>query len=99
MPHLAAAVESLGSDCSFARIYAVFNMTYSLGMIAGPWAIGIVKMRWGFAPGMALITIASILFAPFFFLLGSKQQEEQPPIELGQKHSLSNESTTNLLQQ
>jgi MFS family permease len=65
-PHLVHVVERIGGGASHARVYALFNMTYSLGMILGPWVVGAIKKQTSFAWGMVVITVACIGYAPIF---------------------------------
>jgi len=80
MPQLANIVDKLAGN-SFARVYAIFNMTYSLGMIAGPWVVGLVKFYFGFILGMGVITIWGLVYAPIFLYFASslKQIEHKSP--------------------
>ena len=66
-PHLTAIVDSL-TGASYARIYALYNMTWSVGMMAGPWVVGLVKSRFGFFVGMAVLAVTCIIYAPIFLL-------------------------------
>lgn len=78
-PHLTAIVDRLGGAC-YARLYAIFNMTWSVGMMAGPWLVGWIKGQWGFFWGMLSISILCLIWAPvcwFFNELPSRQTHPQ----------------------
>lgn len=62
-PHLTAIVDRLGGAC-YARIYAIFNMTWSVGMMGGPWLVGWMKGQWGFFWGMLSVSILCLVWSP-----------------------------------
>lgn len=66
-PELAHVVDQLGG-ASFARIYAIYNMFYSVGMILGPVVVGYIKYRTGsLFLGLTFLSAVTILYAPVFF--------------------------------
>lgn len=75
--HLIGISEGLGGS-SYARIYAIFNMAYSCGMILGPWLVGMIKAWVGFFWGMFSLLIISVSLAPIFWLYGEKRPIEHP---------------------
>ncbi|KAF9915155.1 hypothetical protein BX616_006801, partial [Lobosporangium transversale] len=56
---LSAVVRMTGAGDGFARAYAMFNMAFSLGIIVGPVACGMVYEHFGFTP--LALTMAGFL--------------------------------------
>jgi predicted MFS family arabinose efflux permease len=69
-PHLAAVLERLGGS-SYAQLYALFNMTWSVGMLVGPFVVNKVKERYGFFMGMATLAIFSLIHSPICIIFNS----------------------------
>ncbi|MBI1915366.1 MAG: MFS transporter [Planctomycetes bacterium] len=65
LPEIAAACERQG-DRSFGSAYAVFNLSYAVGMAAGPIASGVLKPALGF--GLTLVTLSAVAALSLFFL-------------------------------
>src|SRR5262249_37341552 len=65
LPEIAAACERQG-DRAFGSAYAVFNLSYAVGMAAGPIASGVLKPALGF--GLTLVTLATVSALSLFFL-------------------------------
>lgn len=70
-PHLTGIIERRGG-ASYARSYALQNMAYSIGMIVGPFAVNVIKVRWGFFVGMLPILLLSLPMAPVFLLCSQR---------------------------
>jgi MFS family permease len=70
VPHLTAIVDQSGGQ-SYARVYGIFNMAWSVGMMLGPFAVGLIKQRWGFFTGMATISTLCLLYAPLCYRFSS----------------------------
>lgn len=83
MPKLALIVEDMGVS-SYASVYALSNMAYSIGMVMGPILVGIIQSYKSFATGIAFLAIPTIIYAPIFFLNS---------ISLEKKHSISLKSS------
>lgn len=66
MPELANIVESLGGS-SYARVYAILNSAYSLGMIVGPIITTSIADRSNFMWGMIGFNSMMLIYAPFFY--------------------------------
>ncbi|KAG0221992.1 hypothetical protein BGW41_006274 [Actinomortierella wolfii] len=58
---ISAVVRQSGSD-SFARAYAMFNMAFSIGVLIGPVACGVIYERYGFQV-MTLAMMTALLAA------------------------------------
>lgn len=67
MPELANIVDSFGG-ASYARVYAILNMCYSLGMIFGPSIVSVLRDKFSFMIGMIGLNSAMLIFAPIFYL-------------------------------
>lgn len=73
MPELAAIVQTTGSN-SFARVYAAYNLAYSLGMMIGPLVAGRIKtMTTSLGISLSVISFFLILYSPTFVLLYSSK--------------------------
>jgi DHA1 family solute carrier family 18 vesicular amine transporter 1/2 len=70
-PELANIVESLGG-ASYARVYAILNAAYSVGMIIGPIATTAIAEKTNFMWGMLGFNSMMLIYAPFFFYFMSK---------------------------
>lgn len=66
LPELASIVDSLGVS-SYARVYAVFNNAFSIGMIFGPIVVGQVKAATSFFWGIMSVAVPMLAYA-FLFL-------------------------------
>lgn len=78
-PHLTAIVDRLGGAC-YARLYAIFNMTWSVGMMCGPWLVGWIKGQWGFFWGMLSVSILCLAWSPIcWFFNGLPPQQAYTP--------------------
>src|SRR5439155_4128406 len=65
LPEIAAACERQG-DRAFGSAYAVFNLSYAVGMAAGPIASGVLKPALGF--GLTLVILSAVSALSLFFL-------------------------------
>ncbi len=65
-PDLASIVESLGG-ASYARVYAILNAFYSVGMIVGPIATTAISQKTSFMWGMLGFNSLMLLYVPFFY--------------------------------
>ena len=68
MPELTDLVQKTGSD-SYARVYAAFNMAYSIGMTIGPLVVGAIKPKTSFGVALSVISFFMILYSPVFLFL------------------------------
>jgi MFS family permease len=87
-PLLITLVEQQLGGTSYAQVYAVFNMTYSCGMILGPWIVGVIKASHGFAWGMMVISVVSVVFSPIFWF-GCSVDLSREPVKNGEEHLLT----------
>lgn len=72
MPELADLIQKTGSD-SYARVYAAFNMAYSIGMTIGPLVVGAIKPKTSFGVALSVISFFMILYSPVFLVLYRKK--------------------------
>lgn len=72
--HLAYVIELFGCN-SYATLYAIFNVFYSVGMMLGPYVVGLVKCKYGFFWGMIVITGTGLLYAPIFLMFSTPYQK------------------------
>ena len=71
MPELAELSLKTGSD-SYARVYAAFNMAYSIGMTIGPLVVGVVKPMTSFGVSLSVISFFMLSYSPIFMFLYSR---------------------------
>ncbi|KAF9209561.1 hypothetical protein BGZ49_003346 [Haplosporangium sp. Z 27] len=73
---ITAVVRVTGDGDGFARAFAMFNMCFSLGMVAGPLLGSLVYQEGGMIWTCVLITIIAVLtLPPVFFFMGDKAQK------------------------
>jgi MFS transporter, DHA1 family, solute carrier family 18 (vesicular amine transporter), member 1/2 len=66
-PEMAYILSHKGKQASFARIYAVFNICYSLGMVVGPFASAfLTSYLKSFLYSQCVLSIAFFIFSPIF---------------------------------
>ncbi|KAF9929611.1 hypothetical protein BGZ67_006252 [Mortierella alpina] len=66
LPAMADAVNKNGWNC-YAKTYALYNMTYSLSMAAGPILAGFIYDDFGFPWTMAMFGFMIVLATPVIF--------------------------------
>ena len=66
LPAMADVVNRNGWNC-YAKTYALYNMTYSLSMAAGPILAGFIYDDFGFPWTMAMFGCMIVLAAPVIF--------------------------------
>ena len=71
MPDLANIVESLGG-ASYARVYAILNAAYSIGMILGPVVTTTIAKKSSFMWGMIGFNSMMLVYVPFFYYFMGK---------------------------
>lgn len=76
MPELAGIVESFGG-ASYARVYAILNMCYSLGMMFGPHLVEHLNVRFDFMTSMLALNSIMFVFAPVFFLAMNRLHKQR----------------------
>lgn len=75
---ISAVVRVTGDGDGFARAFALFNMTFSLGMVAGPLLGTVIYQETSFLWTCVLIGVVTILIVPMvFFYMGGKKQKMQ----------------------
>lgn len=67
LPLLGKKVSQKGSN-SYGRVYALWNMSYSIGMFVGPVVAGITLEYYGFLGTMCVFSLISICTAPMSFI-------------------------------
>ncbi|KAF9175857.1 hypothetical protein BGX20_009977 [Mortierella sp. AD010] len=73
---ISAVVRVTGEGDGFARAFAMFNMCFSIGMVAGPLLGSLVYQEGGMIRACALITIVMVLILPLAILfMGDKAQK------------------------
>ncbi|KAG0041866.1 hypothetical protein BGZ83_001205 [Gryganskiella cystojenkinii] len=73
---ISAVVRVTGDGDGFARAFALFNMTFSLGMVAGPLLGTVIYQETSFLWTCVLIGIVTILILPLVFMfMGGKTQK------------------------
>ncbi len=77
LPELGDAVDRYGGG-GYATVYALFNETYSIGMMAGPAVGAAVASAFGLATAFALVGAVLLAYVPLL-LLGSRQAAGAPP--------------------
>lgn len=70
--HMAAIVDKNGGK-SYARMYALFNMTWSAGSCIGPNAVQFVTSVWSLSVGMLIISSCCFIFIPILYLGSSSE--------------------------
>lgn len=81
--HMASIVDRRGGK-SYARMYALLNMTWSIGATIGPIAVEFVNRYWNLWMGMLLITVACFAFLPILYVgssahwKGRRKRASQP---------------------
>ena len=84
MPTMAYTITSLGYISSYAKVYAIFNICYSIGMIFGPLSAGLfietfrhLVPEYPLLPGMLVIASMIVLFLPFYVLFTLKIERKR----------------------
>lgn len=67
-PDFAEIVKSFGG-ASYARIYGLLNISYSIGILIGPSVVGIVTDKTSFRTAMLGLTSSTLIYSPIFLLL------------------------------
>ena len=83
-PEMASILSTRGNHTSYARIYAVFNIAYSVGMVLGPTISGFLKSYVSFLSAQCILAGSLLAFAPFFlvFSLKLERQHAKRPSDL-----------------
>jgi MFS family permease len=63
LPELADRVDRLGGG-AYASVYAILNIAYAIGMVAGPFAGGLLTDSLGFATALVVIALLLLGYAP-----------------------------------
>jgi MFS family permease len=63
LPEIAAACERQGAN-AFGAAYAVFNLAYAVGMVAGPVAGGVLAPLLGFGPMLLVFSALTATYLP-----------------------------------
>ncbi|KAF9351201.1 hypothetical protein BGX26_010750 [Mortierella sp. AD094] len=93
---LSAVVRMTGSGDGFARAYAMFNMTFSIGVLVGPVVCGVVYERFGFTA--LSLTMAGAMFVGIPVAMSCLGGSEQKKRDLA-KYKEDEERRANSLQQ
>lgn len=73
---ISAVVRVTGDGDGFARAFALFNMTFSLGMVAGPLLGTVIYQETSLLWTCVLIGVVTVLLLPMVFLyMGGKKQK------------------------
>jgi MFS family permease len=67
LPELAEAVER-HKGCSYGLAYALFNLAYAVGMLAGPFVGGVAASAVGFFWMLVLFAVCALLWLPALLL-------------------------------
>jgi multidrug resistance protein len=75
-PILPDMAEYADSHCSgaYGTVYALFNMSYSVGMLAGPMVAGLMYESMGFFWQMCALSLALLLVVPFIILADRRER-------------------------
>lgn len=92
-PEIGARAAALGYTASFARVYAILNISYSLSMSTFPIIGPIVMKQFDFIGVMCMISIMLVLFLPIFFYLTLKMERKHAGLDHGMRTVLSNASS------
>ena len=77
-PEMAVVLTRLGHHASFAKIYAIFNLTYGIGMVLGPLASAFVISTWDdIAIAMYVLLYLFLFFLPIFSLYALKLERRR----------------------
>lgn len=68
LPEMGAIVGRMGGG-SYAQVYGILNICYSMGMLVGPLVASLVNDRWGFLVTMSVVALPFILIIPTFTIL------------------------------
>jgi MFS transporter, DHA1 family, solute carrier family 18 (vesicular amine transporter), member 1/2 len=71
LPALADEVDRLGGG-AYASVYAILNIAYAVGMIAGPIAGGLSADAFGFAATLAAVALLLLLYVPLLLAAGRR---------------------------
>ncbi|KAF8977665.1 hypothetical protein BGZ46_007217 [Entomortierella lignicola] len=75
---ISAVVRVTGDGDGFARAFALFNMCFSLGMVAGPLLGSVIYQETSFLWTCVLIGAVTLLVLPLVFMyMGGKAQKER----------------------
>jgi multidrug resistance protein len=77
LPEMGAIVSRLGG-ASYAQVYAILNICYSIGMLVGPLVASWVNERWGFFTAMCVCSVPFLLLIMPFIWLTLRNRNEQP---------------------
>lgn len=84
-PELAEIVKSYGG-ASYARIYGILNISYSLGILVGPTIVGYVTEKTNFLVAMIGLTSLTLIYSPIFYFkmkpLYAKRQQRINELEM-----------------
>ncbi|KAI1317634.1 hypothetical protein EDD11_008062 [Mortierella claussenii] len=73
---ISAVVRVTGDGDGFARAFAMFNMCFSLGMVAGPLLGSVIYQETSMLWTCVLIGVATVLMLPLVFMyMGGKAQK------------------------
>ena len=76
LSEISAVVRVTGDGDGFARAFALFNMTFSLGMVAGPLLGTVIYQETSLLWTCVLIGVVTFLLLPMVFLfMGGKKQK------------------------
>ncbi|KAF9362093.1 hypothetical protein BGX26_004178 [Mortierella sp. AD094] len=75
---ISAVVRVTGDGDGFARAFALFNMCFSLGMVAGPLLGSVIYQETSFLWTCVLIGAVTLLMLPLVFMyMGGKAQKQR----------------------
>ena len=70
-PELSDIVDSYGG-ASYAQVFAILNIFYSLGLLYGPVLTAGITERYGFGNGLICLNYSMVIFSPIFYFLMQK---------------------------
>ena len=65
-PELAEIVKSYGG-ASYARIYGILNISYSIGILIGPPVVGLIARKTNFFISLLCFTSLTLIYSPVFY--------------------------------